>query len=133
MEAARAYEAEIAGFLGADAAPGFDLVLLGIGEDGHVASLFPGNPALLETKRLVAPVRNAPKPPSERITLTLPVLNRARHLLVVATGVGKAEALAGVFSPGGAPALPAQQLHPRDGDLHWLLDRAAAVKLKDSP
>lgn len=119
------YEKEIDGFLP------LDLVLLGIGEDGHVASLFPGNPALLETKRSVAAVFNAPKPPPERITLTLPVLNAARHVLVVAAGAGKAGIVARVFS---APAgLPAQMLRPVDGDLRWMLDRAAAANLKEFP
>jgi 6-phosphogluconolactonase len=134
--AARAYEADLARVLGivAGELPRFDLVLLGLGEDGHVASLFPGNPALAETKRWVAPVRNSPKPPPERITLTLPVINQARHMLVVATGAGKADALARTLAPGAEqPELPAQQLRPSDGDLRWLLDLAAAAKWKAPP
>ena len=116
------YEQEIAGFLP------LDLVLLGVGEDGHVASLFPGNPALLETKRAVADVHHAPKPPPERVTLTLPVLNAARQTLVVAAGAGKADVVARVFAE---PAdLPAQQL---SGPPRWLLDRAAAAHLKEFP
>ena len=116
------YEQEIAGFLP------LDLVLLGVGEDGHVASLFPGNPALLETKRAVADVHHAPKPPPERVTLTLPVLNAARQIVVVAAGAGKADVVARVFAE---PAdLPAQQL---SGPPRWLLDRAAAAHLKEFP
>ena len=116
------YEQEIAGFLP------LDLVLLGVGEDGHVASLFPGNPALLETKRAVADVHHAPKPPPERVTLTLPVLNAARQVLVVAAGAGKADVVGRVFAE---PAdLPAQKL---SGPPRWLLDRAAAAHLKEFP
>ena len=119
------YAREIAPFLP------LDLVLLGLGEDGHVASLFPDHPALLETERAVVPANRAPKPPPERVTLTLPVLNAARHLLVVAAGAGKAGVAARVFS---APAgLPAQLLRPVSGDLRWMLDRAAAAHLKERP
>lgn len=131
---AAGYAAALSAVFGTAAPPRFDLVLLGLGADGHVASLFPGNPALQETQRWVAPVRNAPKPPPERITLTLPVLNQARHVLVAAGGAGKAEVLGRVFAPERARLeLPAQLLAPRNGELHWLLDRAAAAKLKDSP
>ena len=119
------YETEIAPFLP------LDLALLGLGEDGHVASLFPGHPALLETSRATADVHGAPKPPPDRVTLTLPALNRARHLLVVASGSAKAAIVARVFS---APSgLPAQLLRPANGDLRWLLDRAAAAHLEDLP
>ena len=131
--AARAYAAELEKIFGIGAPPRFDLVLLGMGEDGHVASLFPGNPALQETQRWVAPVRNAPKPPPERITLTLPVIHRARHVLVAATGAGKADAVARIFSPDQRPVLPVQLLNPGEGELRWLFDRAAAAKLKDPP
>lgn len=116
------YETEIAPFLP------LDLVLLGVGEDGHVASLFPGNPALRESARAVAAVAHAPKPPPDRVTLTFPVLNAARHLLVVATGAGKADVVARVFSQ--PSDLPAQRL---SGDVRWLLDRAAAANLKEFP
>ena len=131
--AARAYAAELEKVFGVGAPPRFDLVLLGLGEDGHVASLFPGNPALQEKQRWTVPVRNAPKPPPERITLTLPVLRRARHVLVAATGAGKAGAVARIFSPDPVPALPAQLLNPCEGELQWLFDRAAAARLKDPP
>lgn len=131
--AARAYTAELENIFGVGAPPRFDLILLGLGEDGHVASLFPGNPALQETQRWAAPVRNAPKPPPERITLILPVLNRARHVIVAAAGAGKAGVVARIFFPDQAPVLPAQLLNPCEGELQWLFDRAAAAKLKDPP
>lgn len=105
-----------------------DLGLLGVGEDGHVASLFPGNPATRETDRLVANVRGAPKPPPDRVTLTFPVLNAARETLVVAAGAGKAAIVGRIFSSPGD--LPAQRL---SGSPRWLLDRAAAAHLKEFP
>ena len=116
------YETELRHFLP------LDLVLLGVGEDGHVASLFPGNPATRETQRLVADVRGAPKPPPDRVTLTFPVLNAARQILVVAAGAGKAAIVGRVFSAPGD--LPAQRL---SGSPRWLLDRAAAAHLKEFP
>ena len=116
------YETEIGPFLP------LDLVLLGLGEDGHVASLFPGNPATRETARLVADVRGAPKPPPDRVTLTFPVLAAARETLVVAAGAGKAAIAGRIFSAPGD--LPAQRL---SGSPRWLLDRAAAAHLKEFP
>ena len=120
--AAADYEIELRSYLP------LDLVLLGVGEDGHVASLFPGNPAARETARLVADVHGAPKPPPERVTLTFPVLNAARETLVVAAGAGKAAIVGRVFSAPGD--WPAQKL---SGSPRWLLDRAAAAHLKESP
>ena len=116
------YETELRPFLP------LDLVLLGVGEDGHVASLFPGNPATRETQRLVAEVHNAPKPPPDRATLTFPVLNSARQIFVVASGAGKAAIVGRVFAAPGN--LPAQRL---SGSPRWLLDRAAAAHLKETP
>lgn len=72
----------------------FDIVLLGMGPDGHTASLFPGHPALRVTEATCVAVRDAPKPPPERVTLTLPVLRRACHTLLLVTGADKREALA---------------------------------------
>ena len=103
--------------------PRFDIIHLGLGEDGHTASLFPGSPALQETRALVARVRNAPKPPPERLTLTLPVINAARAVLVMVQGAAKKDALARVLRRD--PALPASQVAPADGELAFLVDGAA--------
>lgn len=103
--------------------PRFDVIHLGMGEDGHTASLFPGSPALRETQALVAAVHDAPKPPPERLTLTLPVTNAARAVLVMVQGVSKREALGRVLRRD--PALPASHVQPVDGELFFLVDRAA--------
>jgi 6-phosphogluconolactonase len=104
--------------------PRFDLIHLGLGEDGHTASLFPGNPVLLETHAIVAVVHKAPKPPPDRLTLTLPVINAARAVLFMVQGASKREALAGVLRRD--PALPASLVQPVDGELQFIVDRAAA-------
>ncbi|MEA2633919.1 MAG: 6-phosphogluconolactonase [Chloroflexota bacterium] len=103
--------------------PRFDIIHLGLGEDGHTASLFPGSPALQEAQALVAQVHNAPKPPPERLTLTLPVINAARGVLFMVQGASKKNALARVLRRD--PALPASHVQPVDGELHFLVDRAA--------
>lgn len=111
--------------------PRFDLILLGMGEDGHTASLFPNHPLLNENKRWVAPIFDSPKPPSERITLTLAVINNAENVAVIATGRGKADILPKVLDPPpDSKPLPARMVQPVHGDLHWFVDKAAAAGLK---
>jgi 6-phosphogluconolactonase len=129
VEAAKAYEFVLArvSSMWAGRVPRFDLILLGVGEDGHTASLFPGHPILSETQRWVAPVYDAPKPPPERVTLTLPVINNARHVIFVVLGESKAPAVAtAVGSNQDDPSLPARQVNPTDGDVRWFLDVHAA-------
>lgn len=109
-----------------DHRPSFDLILLGMGADGHTASLFPGSEALRERSRLVVATRveslRAP-----RITFTLPLINAARHIVILVSGKDKAEALSRVHdpSPGAAP-LPAGLVRPFDGELTWVVDEDAA-------
>jgi 6-phosphogluconolactonase len=104
--------------------PRFDLIHLGLGEDGHTASLFPGSPALEEAQALVAYVHDAPKPPPERLTMTLPVINAARAVLFMVQGASKRDALARVLRRDPAP--PASQVQPVDGELQFIVDGAAA-------
>jgi 6-phosphogluconolactonase len=123
-EAAARYEAalrEAAG--GGEDPPRLDLVLLGLGADGHTASLFPGSPALEERERWVA----APFVPAlgaHRLTLTLPVLGRARAIAYLVSGAGKRGALERLLAPG-SPTIPAARVRPLDGALLVLADEAA--------
>ena len=124
---ARAYEQTLLDFYGAETLdpvrPLFDLVLLGLGEDGHTASLFPGKPAVDETARLIAPVPEAGLEPFvPRISLTLPALASSRHVLFLVTGTGKRPALARLAAGEDLPAGRVASI----GDMAWLLDVAAA-------
>ena len=124
-QAAAAYEGMLKRFYGADKLesqrPIFDVTLLGIGEDGHTASLFPGQPALEEDRRWALAIVGAR--PETRITLTYPVLNSSRDVAFLATGEGKREVVARARA--GDRTLPAARVHPV-GRLHWFVDRAAA-------
>ena len=126
VAAALAYERDLRLFFASAARPSFDLILLGMGDDGHIASLFPGTPALSERERWVIAVRAKTEPPN-RISLTLPVLNGAHQIMVLVTGKKKNAALQQALSHNdiGDPLLPASLLRPA-GELHWLLDREAA-------
>ncbi|MBN1993501.1 MAG: 6-phosphogluconolactonase [Anaerolineae bacterium] len=129
--AAEAYQNTLAQVFspGAGRWPCFDLILLGLGEDGHTASLFPQHALLNETERWVAAIFDSPKPPPERITLTLPVINHARQVVFITAGPGKAEALAQVFDSTLTHKLPAQLAQPINGEAHWFVDEAAAADL----
>jgi len=107
--------------------PQFDLIFLGMGADGHTASLFPGQPALAEKDKLVTAVRGG-DPEVDRISMTLPLINRARHIVVLVSGLEKSEVLRSVLMD---PKIrfPAQKIKPLEGKLTWLLDRTAASLL----
>uniref|UniRef100_A0A5B6ZUT5 Probable 6-phosphogluconolactonase n=1 Tax=Davidia involucrata TaxID=16924 RepID=A0A5B6ZUT5_DAVIN len=111
--------------------PKFDLILLGMGADGHVASLFPNHSVLNEKDEWVTFITDSPKPPPERITFTLPVINSASNVAVVVTGSGKAEAVHLAIDAVGpdCPSLPARMVQPTKGKLVWFLDNPAASKL----
>jgi 6-phosphogluconolactonase len=110
--------------------PDFDLILLGLGADGHTASLFPGSPVLSEQRRWAAAVQGG-EPDVERVTLTYPVLNGARRILFLVTGESKAAAVRHVVT-GAKPLLPAQRVRPRSGCVSWVIDREAASLLPHS-
>jgi 6-phosphogluconolactonase len=125
--AADQYERQIRTFfqLQANAWPRFDLIFLGIGDDGHTASLFPGTDALKEMWRLV--VANwVEKFRTYRITFTYPVLNHAAEVLFLVSGAGKAQILREILTPSRGQRYPAQAVQPEDGKLIWLLDQDAA-------
>ena len=127
---ARLYEDELRGFFGDDAKwPEFDLVMLGMGDDGHTASLFPGTHALDVRAAWVA-ANPVEKFEAYRITLTAAAINHARHVMFIVTGAGKAERLREVIHGAHDPhRLPAQLIQPPAGALAWFLDAAAAAKL----
>ena len=111
--------------------PRFDLILLGMAEDGHTASLFPHSPALREVTRLaVAVYVGAVK--GYRLTLTLPVLNNAARVLFLVSGSDKAGRLRSVLTGKPSPDAPASLVRPERGTLHWIVDRAAATGLADT-
>lgn len=129
--AARAYEDLLLNRLRPEdhgPAPSFDVCLLGVGADGHIASVFPGSPAVYETERAIVSVRGAPKPPPTRITMTLPALRCAGEAWLVVAGAEKAAAVALALRGPGEVQLPAAGATGRRRTL-WMLDRAAATKL----
>jgi 6-phosphogluconolactonase len=126
--AAARYAAELTAAAGAGmSVPAFDVLMLGIGPEGHVASIFPDSPAA-HAGGTVAAVRNSPKPPPTRISLTFGALQAAREVWVLASGAEKAEAVAGALSGLSQVDLPAAGARGRERTL-FLLDEAAAAKL----
>ena len=114
----------------ADDIPAFDLILLGMGLDGHTASLFPGTMALRETHRLVA-ANYVPQLNAHRITFTMPLVNAAANAMFLVAGGDKADALRAVLEGEFQPdALPAQMVRPGSGQLAWLIDRAAGAQIR---
>ena len=126
---ARLYEDELRSFFGDSEWPRFDLVMLGMGDDGHTASLFPNTTALVEA-RAWAVANWVEKLGAWRITLTAPAINAARNVLFLVTGAAKAGRLREVLRGEQDPSrLPSQLIRPRDGTLEWYVDRAAAERL----
>jgi 6-phosphogluconolactonase len=129
--AAEAYEKTLRKFfqLAPDAIPRFDLILLGLGPDGHTASLFPGTAALQEKSRL-AVANWVEKLKTSRLSLTLPVLNAGRCVAFLVSGMDKATVLKSVLEENvSGEQYPAKLVQPKDGNLVWMLDRAAASAL----
>ena len=130
LSAAR-YESELKAFfrLSGNMLPKFDLILLGIGEDGHTASLFPGSEAVKEMERLTSYVLLG-ESKHNRITLTLPVINNAENVAVLLSGRGKSSIAKRVIESGDV-SLPASRVRPDKGRLLFLLDREAASEFSD--
>ena len=136
IESANAYQETLREFFETDFdPPRFDLILLGMGDDGHTASLFPGASSLaIQDLWVVASPPGTLPPPVDRITFTYPVLNAARHVLFLVSGEKKAAALADIFEDDPSPVKrPAAGVLPTDGTLTWLVDKAAMVDLKGKP
>jgi 6-phosphogluconolactonase len=128
--AADSYAAELAAAAGGaeGAVPAFDVVLLGVGPDGHCASLFPGHPGTRVVDTSVIGVRESPKPPPTRLSLTFPALDAANQVWFVVSGDGKADAVARALGGAGRVDVPSAGPRGRSRTL-WLIDRAAASKL----
>jgi 6-phosphogluconolactonase len=129
---AAAYETQLREVFGAAGIPRMDFVLLGMGSDGHTASLFPNSPALDEASRWITNNEGPNVTPPPRVTMTYPLLNAAREIVVLVAGASKAEMLARIDEQLRDEGLNIQKypitgVVPDDGELVWLLDRAAAV------
>ncbi len=127
-EGAGTYETELRGHFGREGLPRFNVIFLGIGEDGHTASLFPGSEALGEEQRLAVPAYSM-EASSWRVTLTLPVLNNAGLVVFLVTGSNKAEIMAKLFSKEDRSSYPAGLVNPLNGRVIWLIDKDAASGL----
>ena len=123
------YTRDMQRVFGTNGVPDFDLLQLGMGPEAHTASLFPHQPSLHETQRLVMPV-TVPKPPPDRLTFTPPILNAAHHVLFLVTGADKADALRAVIEgPPNPDEYPAQIVRPTNGEVTWMVDSAIAQKI----
>ncbi|MET0188807.1 MAG: 6-phosphogluconolactonase [Pseudonocardia sediminis] len=130
-KAAQEYADLLSGLAGPGAAvPGFDVVLLGMGGEGHTLSVFPDSPAVHETRPTVVAVHDCPKPPPDRVSLTLAVLDRAHEAWVVVAGGAKADAVASAVGGASETDVPVAGAR-RAGTTRWLLDTEAAAKISD--
>lgn len=128
-EGAARYQSEMLGYfnLPINGIPVFDLIILGLGADGHTASLFPGYKELNETEKLIVSVEGG-KPSVHRLTMTLPVLNRAKETVFLVSGSSKAGIIKEIFN-NEESRLPARLIEPVNGNLTWLMDRDASQLL----
>jgi 6-phosphogluconolactonase len=127
-KAAEAYQDELLDFFSGPGAIVFDLIILGVGEDGHTASLFPGSHALDERMRPVVPIYLL-EPKINRVTLTLPVLNHAAQVLFLVSGRSKAAAVHEIVEDGNPKQYPAGLVRPLQGSIVWMIDQDASSAL----
>lgn len=129
-QGAQEYEDELRKHFGTEGLPVFDLVLLGLGEEGHTASLFPGSMAIYETKQLVVPVYRD-KPDHNRVSLSLPVLNHALHVVFLVAGILKSRAIANILmKEQNRDRYPVEPIQSVGRNVTWLLDKEAAALLR---
>jgi 6-phosphogluconolactonase len=133
LESAERYEEDLISFfrIAETRFPNFDLILLGIGEDGHTASLFPETPSLKDTRHFAVTGTTKDKTKMDRITITLPVINKAENIIFLVTGGNKAKIVKDVIQ-GKNILLPAALVKPEKGNLFFLLDESAGALLKSS-
>nr|XP_019933445.2 6-phosphogluconolactonase [Aedes albopictus] len=135
VEAAADYEKTIRKAFGLENSkeiPSFDLLILGIGPDGHTASLFPGHPLLEEKEKLIAPIENSPKPPPKRVTMTYPLINNAKVCLFGSQGESKADILKKILVDKDQ-SLPVTRVDPKNGRLIFVACDGAASKIEGNP
>ena len=130
VDAAKEYELELAGHFGSAAIPVFDLIILGLGEDGHTASLFPGAKALLENKHLAVPTFSE-SAGNWRVTITPQVLNNASQIIFLVSGSSKARIVGEILGKKQGHGYPAELLRPLHGYISWLIDAEAAAMISD--
>ncbi|KAJ1959440.1 suppressor of los1-1 [Dipsacomyces acuminosporus] len=126
--AAKDYQEQLQRVFGSEGVPKFDLILLGIGPDGHTCSLFPGHPEINEKEKWVTFINDSPKPPPRRITLTLPVLNNAHEVAFVVTGGNKNDMVKTIVDLKDL-SKPSANVAPANGSVYWFLDDATSKDL----
>ncbi|XP_012257012.2 6-phosphogluconolactonase [Athalia rosae] len=129
-EAAKDYIQKMSVYFPPDTLPKFDVLLLGMGPDGHTCSLFPEHRLLEETSVWVSSITDSPKPPPSRITLTFPVINSAKTCIFAVAGEGKADMVKRILVE--KENLPATRVQPTNGTLYWILDKGAAKYIPTS-
>ncbi|KAJ8981189.1 hypothetical protein NQ317_014833 [Molorchus minor] len=128
--AAQDYAKQLTAYFPDGSVPRFDMLLLGMGPDGHTCSLFPGHALLNETSKWVASITDSPKPPPSRITLTFPVINNARVCVFAISGKEKAEMVKRILV--NKEDLPSTRVKPTSGELYWIMDKEAGAYVNTS-
>ena len=123
------YEQQMQSVFSGQDLPVFDLIILGMGPDGHICSLFPNHPLLKENTKWIGFLEDSPKPPPQRITFTIGVVNNAANILFIATGESKADNVKKAVEGNPSEDIPASLVNPSNGKLYWFLDAGSASKL----